>query len=299
VPAATPSMAMQDNHRPILAPALYHSHSSNRARGRRTSYTSLHSVAEVTEPDSDTNRESPILGRHNLPPLNTGFVSSRKPIGRTASVARSIKRKPIPTSPAADLASHTLLRPPLARSADDHSGSSSSGLVLSSLSSYKSSSSGGGGYHASYNNNNNNNNSSGGEEHDDDDGDFTGTQHPFHEPQAPHNQMPPPTTSTTTNPFTNTAGYAYLEDYGPEYSHDGYNNYSDGDDGAYGGHVSLDRYADQSSPRATTMGNNSKSGNVSGKTEWPLRNMMGGGSGKGKGKARTRSPMWDRVYERV
>ncbi|KAA8618434.1 hypothetical protein PtrSN002B_006786 [Pyrenophora tritici-repentis] len=224
VPAVAPQMGMQDNHRPILAPALYHSHSSNRARGRRTSYTSLHSVAEVTEPESETAIESPVLGRHNLPPLNTRIgSSSRKPIGATPTSARSIKRKPVPISPAADMASRSLLRPPLARNADDHSGSSSSGLVLSSLSSYKSSSSN--------------------------------------------------------------------EDYGPEYSHDGYNNYSDGDDGAYGGHVSLDRYGDPGSPRE--MGSSSKSG----KTEWPLRNMMGGGSGREK--ARVRSPVWDRVYERV
>jgi len=199
------------------------------------------------------------------------------------TAARSIKRKPIPTSPAADFASRTLLRPPLARGADDHSGSSSSGLVLSSLSSYKSSSSGG--YHASYHN------SSG----EDDDGTFE--QNHSQEPQ-PQPQPHPP---TTTNPFTNNGGYAYLEDYGPEYSHDGYNNYSDGDDGAYGGHVSLDRYEDPTSPRGGAGNSNrwdrgSTSAGASGKTEWPLRNIMGGGSAS---KKRTRSPMWDRVYERV
>lgn len=198
------------------------------------------------------------------------------------TAARSIKRKPIPTSPAADFASRTLLRPPLARGADDHSGSSSSGLVLSSLSSYKSSSSGG--YHAS------NYNSSGGE---DEDGTFEHNHNQEPQPQ-PH---PPP----TTNPFINNGGYAYLEDYGPEYSHDGYNNYSDGDDGAYGGHVSLDRYGDPTSPRSGAGNSNGRFGEsanvgASGKTEWPLRNIMGGGSAS---KKRTRSPMWDRVYERV
>ncbi|KAE8845930.1 hypothetical protein PTNB73_01910 [Pyrenophora teres f. teres] len=301
LPAATPQMAMQDNHCPILAPALYHSHSSNRARGRRTSYTSLHSVAEVTEPDSETATESPVLGRHNLPPLNTRVGSAyRKPIGTTPTSARSIKRKPVPTSPAAEMASRSLLRPPLARNAEDHSGSSSSGLVLSSLSSYNSSSSssgggggggGGGGdgrgsgYYASpYN-------SSGGE----DDEDTAAIQHS--QPQYNHTPQPQPQspTTTTTTPFTNiNSGYTYLEDYGPEYSHDGYNNYSDGDDGAYGGHVSLDRYGDPGSPRE--IGSNS-SGSKGGKAEWPLRSMMGGGSGRGK--ARTRSPMWDRIYERV
>ncbi|RMZ74324.1 hypothetical protein GMOD_00003346 [Pyrenophora seminiperda CCB06] len=278
-PVATPPMAMQDDHRPILAPALYHSHSSNRARGRRTSYTSLHSVAEVTEPDSDMYIESPILGRHNLPPIDTGSGLSSKVIGATPAAARSIKRKPVPTSPAADLASRTLLRPPLARNPDDHSGSSSSGLVLSSLSSYNSSSSGSGWYQTSHNNSSSK----------EDDEDYA-SQHI--QPQYSHTQQPQ--VQTTANPFTNTSGgYAYLEDYGPEYSHDGYNNnnYRDGDDGAYGGHVSLDRYGDPGSPQA---GNNSSK---SGKTDWPLRNMMSGGSGRGR--ARTTSPIWDRVYERM
>jgi hypothetical protein len=83
---------------------------------------------------------------------------------------------------------------------------------------------------------------------------------------------------TSSNPFA--GGYSYLEDYGPEYSNDGYN---DQDDELYGGNRTLDRYPDPNPPMRKSS-----------KTEWPLRNVMGGG-----GQKRTRSPMWDRVYERV
>ncbi|CAG5156039.1 uncharacterized protein ALTATR162_LOCUS3955 [Alternaria atra] len=242
MPAGSTPMAMQDNHTPILAPALYHSHSSNRARGRRTSYTSLHSVAEVTEPDDEMNRESPILGRHNSPP-RTG---PRRPGVPTLDMlpvpaVASIKRKPVPTSPIsspAAEASRGLLRPSLAHNTADHSGSSSSGLAVSSLSS-----------------------NSGHTYHSDDSA-----------PISPITHQKP-----SSNPFA--GGYSYLEDYGPEYSNNGYN---DQDDEVYGGHRSLDRYPDPSPPRRKSS-----------KTEWPLRNVMGGGQ------KRTRSPMWDRVYERV
>ncbi|KAI4626761.1 hypothetical protein J4E83_003913 [Alternaria metachromatica] len=242
MPSESTPMAMQDNHTPILAPALYHSHSSNRARGRRTSYKSLHSVAEVTEPDEELNGDSPVLGRNNSPPKTGPRRPSMSALDTLPVPAvASIKRKPVPTSPISSLAaeaSRGLLRPSLAYNSADHSGSSSSGLAVSSLSSNS-----GHGYQS------------------DDSGPISPITH----------QQP------SSNPFA--GGYAYLEDYGPEYSNNGY---TDQDDELYGGHRSFDRYPDPSS-----------SLKKSSKTEWPLRNVMGGGQ------KRTRSPMWDRVYERV
>jgi hypothetical protein len=245
MPAASTPMTMQDNHTPILAPALYHSHSSNRARGRRTSKTSLHSVAEVTEPDDGTDGESPILGRHNSPPKSGPRRHGMSTLDTLPVPAvASIKRKPVPTSPIsspAAEASRGLLRPSLAYNSADHSGSSSSGLAVSSLST----------------------NSGHGYQSDDS------------APISPITQQKPP-----SNPFA--GGYSYLEDYGPEYSNNGYVD-QEQDDEVHGGHRSLDRYPDPSPPRRTSS-----------KTEWPLRNVIGGG-----GQKRTRSPMWDRVYERV
>ncbi|KAF2732034.1 hypothetical protein EJ04DRAFT_566324 [Polyplosphaeria fusca] len=102
-----------------IVPALFHTHSSNRARGKRTSYSSLHSVAEVTEPDE--NPESPILGRHASPrgsPIRPGASSSspRRPsvIVPPIPTAATVKRKPVGSpphqSPAAQAASDTLMR---------------------------------------------------------------------------------------------------------------------------------------------------------------------------------------------
>lgn len=131
-----PQMAMQDAQ-PVMAPALYHTHSSNRARGKRTSYNSLHSVAEVSEPDD--NIESPILGRQNTP-SQKNRRPSMPPVLEIPAIPRAatIKRKPVgesPTgiSPSAEAASQSLLRPPIRTV--DHSGSSSSGLALSTDSS--------------------------------------------------------------------------------------------------------------------------------------------------------------------
>ncbi|KAF1851836.1 uncharacterized protein K460DRAFT_373749 [Cucurbitaria berberidis CBS 394.84] len=237
-PVAAP-MAMHDPNPIMAAPALYHTHSSNRARGKRTSYTNLHSVAEVTEPD-DEMMESPVLGRNQTPPRQTlrrmsaPLHMDMPPIPAVAT----LKRKPVPTSPmgtspAAEAASRSLLRPPLAQ--PNHSGSSSSGMAVSSVST--SSSLG---------------------NHSDD----------VSSPISPVSSHAP------KNPFA--GGYDYLEDYGPEYSNNGYD---DLEGGLYGGHRSLDRYPDPSAPRKSS------------KTEWPLRNMMGSGH------KRNRSPMWDRVYE--
>jgi hypothetical protein len=133
---AVPQMTMHDPQ-PIMAPALHHTHSSNRARGKRTSYSSLHSVAELSEPDE--NAESPILGRHTTP-LQRKRRPSMPMVLEIPAVPRAatIKRKPvggspIGTSPAAEAASQSLLRPSMSHV--DHSGSSSSGLALSSNSS--------------------------------------------------------------------------------------------------------------------------------------------------------------------
>ncbi|KAH7398820.1 hypothetical protein DE146DRAFT_505254 [Phaeosphaeria sp. MPI-PUGE-AT-0046c] len=134
--APSPPMSMQDTQ-PIMAPALYHTHSSNRARGKRTSYSSLHAVAEMSEPDD--NIESPVLGRHHTP-SQRNRRPSMPPVLEIPAVplAATIKRKPVgesPTamSPAAGAASLSLLRPPIRNF--DHSGSSSSGLALSTDSS--------------------------------------------------------------------------------------------------------------------------------------------------------------------
>jgi len=132
----TPPMAVQ-NTTPIIAPVLKHTHSSNRARGRRTSYTGLHSVTEVNEPDET---ESSVPGRHTTP-----LHRNRRPsmpmvleMPPSAPPMTTVKRKPIPESPtgpspAAQAASAFLLRPPMRH--PDRSGSSSSGLALSTNSS--------------------------------------------------------------------------------------------------------------------------------------------------------------------
>ncbi|KAH9875120.1 hypothetical protein J1614_004609 [Plenodomus biglobosus] len=234
-PATAPPPMATQNHAPIMAPALFHTHSSNRARGTRLSYTSLHAVAEVSEPDEDM-LESPILGRRQTrtgprrPSLPTNSNVPSSPSSST------IKRKPVPNSPiespAASIASRSLLRPPLAPAAGD-SGSSSSGLAVSSISSN------------------------------------SGLSYESESPISPITRPAP------RNPFA--GEYDYLEDYGPEYS---INGYLDHEDGAYGGHRSLDRYPEASPPRCSL------------KTEWPLRNVVGSGP------KRNRSPMWDRVYER-
>jgi hypothetical protein len=130
-PASTTTTAT-----PIMAPVLNHTHSSNRARGRRTSYTSLHSVAEMNEPE---DMESPILGRHTTPLHRNRRPSLPMVLEMPpAPPMATVKRKPIPESPtgpspAAQAASASVLRPP--RRQSDHSGSSSSGLALSTDSS--------------------------------------------------------------------------------------------------------------------------------------------------------------------
>ncbi|KAF2130812.1 hypothetical protein P153DRAFT_312796 [Dothidotthia symphoricarpi CBS 119687] len=124
--ASRPTLAMQDAT-PIMAPALYHTHSSNRARGKRTSYTSLHSVAEVTEPDEEAIAGRRALARPNprkpmklaLPPIPAAATLRRK----SALISPNDYT---PYSPAAEAASQSFLRPLML-----NTGSSSSGLLSS------------------------------------------------------------------------------------------------------------------------------------------------------------------------
>ncbi|KAJ4333344.1 hypothetical protein N0V95_009454, partial [Ascochyta clinopodiicola] len=83
------------NSTTIVGPALVHTHSSNRARGKRTSYNSLHSVAEVREPDDEyvayaphkrmTRRPSMPLRPQDLPPIPASAGIHRKPIPQAES----------------------------------------------------------------------------------------------------------------------------------------------------------------------------------------------------------------------
>jgi hypothetical protein len=194
-------MTMYDP-KPIMAPALFHTHSSNRARGMRTSYTSLHSVAEVTEPDET---ESPVLGRRispkrsparsllPTPPIPVGATIKRKPV--SASPPPVSTSPPVSASPAAQTAARKLLR----QTMPEHSGSSSSGLALTTSSGFNSSSSG------------------------------LGVHMETASPVSPISDRAP------SNPFQYDT---YVEDYGPEYQ----GEYVDVENGLYGGHTSLSRY---------------------------------------------------------
>lgn len=73
---------------PTMAPALCHTHSSNRARGRRTSYTSLNTVVECSEPGDARN------SIHSIQP-----ASSQPPFFTPASSVSTIKRKPVSSPP--------------------------------------------------------------------------------------------------------------------------------------------------------------------------------------------------------
>ncbi|KAF2446981.1 hypothetical protein P171DRAFT_519312 [Karstenula rhodostoma CBS 690.94] len=198
-----PVMMMNDP-KPIMAPALYHTHSSNRARGKRTSYTSLHSVAEVSEPDEF---ESPILGRYI--PSNHSPARNLMPAPAVPADTQ-IRRKPVPsspplpplptnpspvaTSPAAQAASHKLLR----QTMPEHSGSSSSGLALTTSSGHSSNSS-----------------------------------------LAVHAEATSPISPISNRAPSNPFHYdSYVEDYGPEFQY----GYVDVDDGLYGGNTSLSQY---------------------------------------------------------
>lgn len=278
-PQQNASMPM-GNSTTIVGPPLVHTHSSNRARGKRTSHSSLHAVAEVSEPDEERSRYVANNGRprhSSMPSLNTdvpqvpvGASIKRKPLS-TAPVVSPIESPA--TSPVADRGSYghfSLLRPAILQ--QDHSGSSSSGLAATFSSPEDSRRS------------------------------SANTAPTDFEPQSPvtsqpsHQKTANPFTTTsndytnlnrTSNPFTN--DHAYIEDYGPEYQ----SGYADVNDGLYGGHRSLDAYPavpEKSERRGSKTG-------LSGMTEWPLRDWplkSLGSYGRGR---RESSPQWDRVYE--
>ncbi|KAF2749023.1 hypothetical protein M011DRAFT_322111 [Sporormia fimetaria CBS 119925] len=251
---------------PIMAPALFHTHTSNRARGKRTSYTSLHSVAELSEPDDAF--ESPIIPRGS-PPRSSPLRHSPKHSNSSRSLiptpqipaAATIPRKPVgspsPPNPAAYTASQTLLRqtmpgPTVPRRP----------LLNTQYQPVAS----------------------------------TSTSEPYY--------VSPIEAYATQHAFDNT-NYNYEEDYGPEYrpahaqtrytapsptnvnapvSHNN-DHYVDMEDGLYGGNTSLSRYPET---RRGSWGSGSK-------TEWPLRNFSIGRAGQGH--RRTKSPLWERIYE--
>lgn len=186
-PAA--STVPMGNSSTVIGPALVHTHSSSRARGKRTSYNSLHSVAEVNEPDDGhaahtppkrmLRRSSMPLRPQDLPPIPANPSIRRKPIPQAESP---------PTSPTERSSGHfSLLRPAILH--QDHSGSSSSNLAptLSSPDASRRSSS--------------------------------LTSAATNSPSPQHNQNHP------ANPFSN--DNAYIEDYGPEFA-TGYVDVDDG-----------------------------------------------------------------------
>lgn len=252
----------------------------------RTSHASLHSVAEVTEPDEHRaayNAPPPTLHHSSLPPrpqdlpqIPVGASIRRKPLSTAAPPPEQLS-SPV-SSPVADRGSHghfSLLRPAVLQ--QDHSNSSSSGMgaTLSSPETSRRSSD-----------------------------NTVATEEPASpiSPLSPHCGVSDPFThdaraqnpSRVSDPFTN--AHSYVEDYGPEYQHGYGYGYVDESDGLYGGHRSLDAYPvvpEKSERRG------SKGALRGGMTEWPLREWplkSLGSTGRGRG-ARERSPQWDRVYE--
>lgn len=266
-----------DNHTaptiaPAAAPSLYHTHSSNRARGKRTSYSSLHSVAEVREPD-----ESPVLPRESFRPsaprrLSSGLIlgasqTKRKPVSfpnTTLSVNPRSNTSTIDeqTGLATAAATVNLLRPSIPHSNNNSDSTQSSTSAPSSISPVP----------------------------------FThsSTNIPI-SPVSPISSISPMHTTSFTppapasslngdtpprNPFLNDY---YVEDYGPEYTH--VFPYDDLENGLYGGHTDLSRYPEYDQVAHPKL----PSRNVS-KTEWPLKNAL-------SGRRRNKSPLWDRVYD--
>ena len=267
-----------DNHTvpiiaPVAVPSLYHTHSSNRARGKRTSYSSLHSVAEVHEPD-----ESPVLPRESFRPNAPRRLSSGLILG-----ASQTKRKPVPfpnttssvnlrsnvsstiderTGLAAAAATVNLLRPSIPHNNNNSDSTQSSTSAPSSISPIP----------------------------------FThsSTNIPI-SPVSPISSISPMHTTSFTppapesslnndtplrNPFLNDY---YIEDYGPEYTH--VFPYDDLENGLYGGHTDLSRYPEYDQVVRPKV----PSRNVL-KTEWPLKNAL-------SDRRRNKSPLWDRVYD--
>jgi hypothetical protein len=244
---------------PIPAPPSYHTHSSNRARGKRTSYSSLHSVQEVHEPE-----ESPVLPRDGFrpsPPRRTSFglvpgpaQTKRKPVpsmSATSTPRSSIQSNPDKNTPAtaaaAATASQGLRRQPMS----EHTNSGSTMSSFDSLSP-----SPGFGNHTA----------------------VTASPVSAMSVSPPKTPRTPktPKTQKPKNPFSN--DYSYVEDYGPEYQN--VFQYDDLENGLYGGNTDLSRYPQY--PEVPPAKSPSR-------TEWPLRNLSG--------HKRDKSPLWDRVYE--
>ncbi|KAH6619003.1 hypothetical protein C7974DRAFT_317386 [Boeremia exigua] len=119
-----PASNLPANNTAIVGPPLVHTHSSSRGRGKRTSHNSLHSVAELTEPDDTHALRS--TRRSSLPP-----PADTHPIPPSTSIRRKpLAPQPAPLPPSPRAHGHfSLLRPAVL--SQDHSGSSSSGLPLS------------------------------------------------------------------------------------------------------------------------------------------------------------------------
>jgi hypothetical protein len=285
-----PTMGQVHGSQPIMAPALF-SHSSNRARGKRTSYTSLHSVPEANEFE-ESGLNSPALPVHNgtarssllrNPPSRQSLKNGSPPRSSVAApplpTSLQIKRRPvstidkIPTPLAADIASQSLAR----QSMPDHfpfptqSATAPTGFGTTT--------------HISANNASN-------------------SRSPYVTPMD----------ELSRNPFSDSNAYlySYEEDYGPEYytsqhpvsisnppapppkhaARDSHHSSQDerSDDTLnilYGGNTDLTRYPTSSSSTTSPKHNHSSS-----KTEWPLKNFPGPGSAQ----KRESSPLWDKVY---
>ncbi|UPX15762.1 uncharacterized protein EKO05_0006201 [Ascochyta rabiei] len=225
----------------VVGPALVHTHSSNRARGKRTSYNSLHPVAEVGEPEDEyvaykphkrmVRRCSMALRPQYLPPTPASASIHRKPIPRVES--------PV-TSPGADRTSghFSLLRPALLD--QNHSGSSSS-QVAPTLS------------------------SRGDSRRSSDMTDATSPGSPLSSsPMHVHENQ-------AANPFSNE--HAYVEDYGPEYA----SGHAKVDDGMLGGHRSLEAYP---APAAEKKSQRRGSKTEWPLKDWPLKSLGSRRSGE-------------------
>ncbi|KAF1925453.1 uncharacterized protein M421DRAFT_242620 [Didymella exigua CBS 183.55] len=266
------------NSNTVIGPPLVHTHSSNRARGKRTSHSSLHAVAEVTEPDEEYAAHSlnnRLLRRSSMPlrpqdvlPVPAGASIRRKPLSTVKPHPQMESPLASPVAERGFFGHFSLLRPAMLH--QDHSGSSSSGLAAASLSSPE-------------------------------DSRRSSANTAPTEPDVVSPVASPPPRHKTVNSFTTTSNdytlnkrisnpfsndYAYIEDYGPEYQ----KGYVDVEDGLYGGHRSLDAYpvVPEKSERRGSRGASQWP-----LADWPLKSL--GSMGRGR---RERSPQWDRVYER-
>lgn len=187
----------------VMGPPLVHTHSSSRARGQRTSHSSLHSVTEVREPDDQRaayasqeralRRSSIPLHTQDIPPIPTSFSTRRKSIPQAESSV---------LTPTSDHASghFSLLRSAVLQQDRSSSNSSHHVPTMSSPEVSRRSS------------------------------EITDSTSPTSSSPNYMNQH------FSSNPFSN--DHTYVESYGPEYQ----GGYVDVDDGLYGGHRSLSAY---------------------------------------------------------